>query len=561
MAGRQGSAGNSSSASERGSKAHVSGGRDGAPCAADVCVRQGRAGTTAARQRRNLLVAAGVLAVALVAYLVLPGVLAADVDDEATAESLLGISADEVTSLVWTNDEGSCSLSLEGGTWVIPNEPEAELKTSTIDDMLDALADASYERSISADEVDSAMGLDAPSITASIGLSSGETVTLAIGAETADGSDNYVRVGDGGGAYVCDSSLVSALSKTAADLYARESGPSASEISQLAIESAAGIVALTDYDGGNSELSYTTSYEWFVSDGSSTQAVSTSDATELVDSVNYVSWASVVDPSYDGSADYGFSSPTLVATLDYTKTSTEQTTNGNGETEYETVDTPGTFVLVVGSQAADGDYYAQPQGSSRVYTLAASDVETLLAASPASLVPDDVVLMDWDTVDELELTVDGATTTVDFVRDSDEAPSDAATEDGDASAAGSESSSAATSATSSASSSSSSDAVADGYTINGSELSASKAEAVMDAIDALSAESTVDTSSAVAAEASEPTVTITFRRSSERWSEMTLTLTRYDSNYYLASFNGRNDQLIGRAKVRTLLDAISALTE
>lgn len=42
---------------------------------------------------------------------------------------------------------------------------------------------------------------------------------------------------------------------------------------------------------------------------------------------------------------------------------------------------------------------------------------------------------------------------------------------------------------------------------------------------------------------------------------MTLTLTRYDSNYYLASFNGRNDQLIGRAAVRTLLEAISALVE
>lgn len=503
------------------------------------------AGTTAARQRRNLLVVAGVLAVALVAYLVLPGLLAADDADGAASESLLGISADDITSLVWTNSEGSYSLSLEDGAWVVPDEADAELQSTKIDDLLDALADATYERTISADEVDSAMGLASPSAKVSIGLASGDTLSLAIGAQTADGSDNYVRVGEGDEAYVCDGGLASALSVTTADLYARESGPCASELSQLAVESARGTTTLTKYDGGNDELSYTSSYEWFVSDGANTQAVSTSDATDLVDAVNYVSWTSVVDPTYDGSTDYGFSSPTLVATLDYTSSSTEQTTNSEGETEYETVDTPGTFVLVVGSQASDGSYYAQPQGSTRVYTLAASDVEALLAASPSALVPNDVVLMDWDSVTELELTVDGVTTTVGFVRDesaSDEAPSEASAGSAD---------------DSTTSSSTSDDVAASSYTVNDSELDASKAEAVMDAIDALSAEGTAE----AAAEVGEPVVTITFLRNSEHWPEMTLTLTRYDSNYYLASFNDRTDQLIGRADVRALIEAISALAE
>lgn len=53
---------------------------------------------------------------------------------------------------------------------------------------------------------------------------------------------------------------------------------------------------------------------------------------------------------------------------------------------------------------AEGSYYAQPEGSGKVYTLAASTVETLLGASPEALRPDDVVLMDWDSVTSVDLS-------------------------------------------------------------------------------------------------------------------------------------------------------------
>ena len=51
-----------------------------------------------------------------------------------------------------------------------------------------------------------------------------------------------------------------------------------------------------------------------------------------------------------------------------------------------------------------------------MYTVAAEKVEDLLEATYETLRPDDACLMDWDTVDALDIVCDGEATTVSFVR-------------------------------------------------------------------------------------------------------------------------------------------------
>lgn len=278
-------------------------------------------------------------------------------------------------------------------------------------------------------------------------------------------------------------------------------------------------------------------------EGAGMQAVDEDAVSDLVSSVNYVSWASCVDPSYDGTTDYGFSTPTLTVTLEYVDNSSddeeEDAADDGGANSGETAEGDGalaSYVLLVGYQTEDGDYYAQPQGSNRVYTLSASDVEALAGATAASLAPDDVCLMDWDTVDSVDVTYAGQTKTVAFVRDT--------SEEGDAE--GSED----TADEADADGSTASETVETSYAVDGQEADAGAVEDLLDAIDALQAEGeveAVDTSTLDAAE-----ITFTFHRSTETFSEMTLSLIPYDNSFYLVSFNGEERLLVNRNDVAEL---------
>lgn len=182
------------------------------------------------------------------------------------------------------------------------------------------------------------------------------------------------------------------------DYYAKDAAPNAQEIASLVITRGGETVSAVYYEDG-APSSYTSSYAWEVSDGTTAVAADASALSDVLTAVNSVSWASVVDPTYDGAVDYGFGAPTLTAQLTYTD---PESSSSGDESDGEASQV--TFTLVVGSQTADGSYYAQPEGSGKVYTLAASTVETLLGASPEALRPDDVVLMDWDSVTSVDLS-------------------------------------------------------------------------------------------------------------------------------------------------------------
>ena len=232
---------------------------------------------------------------------------------------------------------------------------------------------------------------------------------------------------------------------------------------------------------------------------------------------------SVVDGVQDGA--YGFDNPTLVATLSYTTNSEEETgeTDDNGEAVTETVETPHTFVLTVGAQADDDGYYATVEGSSKVYTVSQSDVESLLEASVDSLRDDSVCLMDWDTVDSIDITAGGQTKTLAITR------TEETDDDGDTETVAS-------------------------YTLDGESLEDVDAEELLDAIDAFEAEGEGSASSA--AEGS-PELSFVFHRNTETFSEMTLSFTRYDNNFYLVSFNGEERLLVNRNAVADLTDMVS----
>ena len=57
----------------------------------------------------------------------------------------------------------------------------------------------------------------------------------------------------------------------------------------------------------------------------------------------------------------------------------------------------------------DDACYARIAGSDMVYQIDGSVRDALLYTTQSELLPDEVLLMDWDTVDSIDITLDGAT--------------------------------------------------------------------------------------------------------------------------------------------------------
>ena len=69
----------------------------------------------------------------------------------------------------------------------------------------------------------------------------------------------------------------------------------------------------------------------------------------------------------------------------------------------------------------DNVYYAKLADSNIVYTISEEVYNAAVNASYEKLKPDEVILLDWDTVDSIEMELDGNVYTVDLEKDGDDA--------------------------------------------------------------------------------------------------------------------------------------------
>ncbi len=491
---------------------------------------------------KTIMVLVVILALVVVGYCSLPLIFPEDEVETEEEELLLNISEDDITAISWTYDGQTTEVELEDDTWVISEDPDAELDQSSVSSIASYLASATVARSISTDSVAEEMGLDDPVVEAQITLSDGSTATLTIGSYDDSGSYTYVSTASDGSEQIAlvSYTLLSALSTDISQLYEMEDAPAASQVDSLTIEYDGQTFLLAYIEGGSEELSYTSDYEWFAgTDESDLVAVSENSASLVTTVVNNVSWESCVDPDYDGSVDYGFDDPTLTAVLEYTDQESVDTgeTDDDGNAVYETQDVQGTFTLIVGDMASGDTYYAQSEGSSAVYTMSADDVETLLDASVESLAADDICLMDWDTVDSIEITYGDETKTIEFVREeseeSDDADSDDESDEDDED----------------------SDDTETTYTIDGEEVDSSSVEDLLTAIEDLAAESEADGDAV--GEGFE--ISFTFYRNTATFAEMTLGFIQYNNSFYLVSFNGEERLLVNRNDIAELEELFDVL--
>ena len=128
------------------------------------------------------------------------------------------VNSEDVTTLTWTHEGETHTLSLEEGGWTCPEKPELEIDATGVQTMLSALQDVRSGKIIEEAEELAAYGLETPECRITVTVS-GETKELCIGAESPVEGLRYLSNGDGS-VYLetADSTLLSSFTHTPEDL-------------------------------------------------------------------------------------------------------------------------------------------------------------------------------------------------------------------------------------------------------------------------------------------------------------------------------------------------------
>lgn len=461
----------------------------------------------------KLLILCGVLVVLGACYF---GVRQLTADPDADEEGIALAAPEAPTQLSWTDDSGTLTLESGEDGWTWTDDAAFPLDQTVPEDMTAALSSASASRQIDAPESLEDYGLDEPVLTISALDKDGTEYTYAFGNLNDMTGEYYLLYnGDESTVYLMDSQLYDAFSMDLYDMVEMEDLPEFGSVTALSVEQPSGSLALR-YEEDSSALSYNSSKHWFLEQGDSLLALDTSKVSSLTSAVTGLYWQSCVN--YDADAEelaaWGLDDNAAVVTAVYTAAVDE----GEETAEEET------FTLRLGNSGTDGTY-AMLEGSSMVYLISTDTADSLRYASYASLRSDSICTMDWDTVDRLDITLDGTTYTISFDVTETE------TEDGTETETL--------------------------YTWNGQELDSTAVGNMLSAVNSLTA-----TADASGSAGEEPLLTFTFHRNTgDDFAELTLTLYAWDTGSCLASFSGEGSRLVDRSAVTDLTEQIQALFE
>lgn len=385
-------------------------------------------------------------------------------------------------------------------------------------------------------------GLDDPAVSVTVTTADGTAYTYNIGDENDVTYEYYLSSDDSGTIYTVDSSVSDAFSYELLDLVEEEDVPLLKDVQSIEVATDAKDVVIS-YDP-DAKLTYSDSFVWYSAEDGATYPLGTDQVESLIDSMNSMAWSACINYNADDEAlgTYGLLTPAATVSVRYMADVTVATgeTDENGDPVTTTSSEERTYTLELGGFG--GDYcYAKLGGSKMVYLIDSSLADQLLLAGYNSLRSTTICALDFDTVTSMDVTVDGTTHTIAITEAA------AGTTDSDGTEATGEDASADTA---------SDTETTRAYTLDGEALDADKGDALLDAISALAWNGDTASGSATAL----PEVSITFHRSTDTFSTMELTLSRYDSSTYRVSFEDAEGLLVDSDEVSTLTAAFSSLT-
>lgn len=332
--------------------------------------------------------------------------------EEEKGETLLMLEPEEASEITIHFAGEDISLLKTGDAWALEGHPALPIDQTYPESLVSALAPLEAVRTLeSADKKD--FGLSPAECTVRV-TAGGSVFKVDIGSYNAANSTYYASLEGNDAVYLVSSALGNAAEHPLAEMVLKDAIPDLSELNGLKLEGAGG-KASVDYMENGIEGVYTDEYKWAYTD-ETTEApsvVGEERLTVLTDLVGAMTWSEVADPLPTEAAlagKYGLASPDLTITFDYVETTEVDSgeTDSVGESIMSEEKTDKVFTLKLGrsyeNDKGEKLVYALANDSGIVYGISAETADTLKNVNAESLLPTDVLRMDWTTVERMEIT-------------------------------------------------------------------------------------------------------------------------------------------------------------
>lgn len=462
------------------------------------------------KRQKRLIVLSGVLVVCVAGAVVISRI---DFEEKMTGTetTIVDVDSADITKLSW-NYEDEVSFTREDDEWKYGSDDKMAVDQELLDEIAENLSNITSDKMVEEVQSLGVYGLSEPQYNITVETED-ETYEIAVGDETFSDGEVYISIGDDY-VYLTDAGLIDDISYSLLDCVQKEEIPEMESISSVSVNNEDTLDIVYAEDSG---YCYSDAYTYYLKDGESYQNLDNENTELMFTTMSEFAWEECVDYYAEDSElnSYGLDEPDAEVSIVYTPAEEEDDSEDADSDEQ-------TFSYEVGT--ADGAYYAKLTDSNIVYSISEDVYNAAVDAAYDELKPDEVVLLDWDTVDSVEIELDGNVYTVDIESNEDDEYT---------------------------------------YTFGDSEIE------FQDVLDQLSditipEESTEDDETSVPEE--EPALSnnktelsLTFHRNTEEYSTVEVVFYQYNGSYCIAALNGDELNYVDRSAVVNLKEAVNSV--
>ena len=361
------------------------------------------------KREKKLLILSGVLVVCVAGAVVISRI---DFEEKMTGTetAIVDVDSSEITYLAWNYENNDVAFTCQDGTWVYDSDDKMPVDQELLNEIAENLSSITSDKKVEEVQSLSVYGLSDPSCRITI-KTADNTYEISVGDETFSDGEVYISNGDDY-VYLTSADLVDEVSYSLLDCVQKEEIPEMESISQLKVVNE-GTQDMVYKE--NSGYCYSDAYTYYLQDGDAWKHLDNENTEEAFTTMTEFSWEACVDYYAEESelASYGLDEPDAEVSVTYQPAQDEETSN-----EEETSTEEQNFVYEVGT--ANDAYYAKLKDSNIVYSITEDVYNAAVDASYDNLKPEEVILLDWDTVDSIDVTFNGNVYTIALEKDGDD---------------------------------------------------------------------------------------------------------------------------------------------